>query len=188
MSSSLIIISQTPLLSDSTTANMPRRHSTDNRSNNQIQNLRSACSSASSTIKQVDSTLALLKTGKRVEEEDETQSFSSSHWDTDLEDDALSDDDGDDDDDDDVHSDKETYLKVCDTLGVTPVSRFRTRLARKRSRLTIVFSRKRGLKRLPPFSSETRRHQSCTWRLTSLIAKVEFTLDKCCQKTELLLS
>ena len=134
MSSSLIIISQTPLLSDSTTANMPRRHSTDNRSNNQIQNLRSACSSASSTIKQVDSTLALLKTGKRVEEEDETQSFSSSHWDTDLEDDALSDDDGDDDDDDDVHSDKETYLKVCDTLGVTPVSRFRTRLARKRSR------------------------------------------------------
>ena len=122
---------------------MPRRHSTDNHSNNQIQNLRSACSSASSTIKQVDSTLALLKTGKRVEEEDEIQSFSSSHWDTDLEDDDFSDDDH---DDDEAHSDKEAYLKVCDTLGVTPVSRFGNEIGQEEIKINHRFLKEAGTK------------------------------------------
>ena len=126
---------------------MPRRHSTDNHSNNQAQNLRSACSSASSTIKQVDSTLALLKTAKRVEEEDETLSFTSSHWETDLEDDVISDDDDDDDDDDDeAHSEKETYLKICDTLGVTPVSRFGNEIGQEEIKINHRFLKEAGTK------------------------------------------
>jgi len=125
---------------------MPRlRHSTDNHSNNQAQNLRSACSSASSTIKQVDSTLALLKTAKRVEEEDETQSFTSSHWDTDLADDDFSDDD-DNDDDHEAHLEKETYLKICDKLGVTPVSRFGNEIGQEEIKINHRFLKEAGTK------------------------------------------
>lgn len=123
---------------------MPRRHSTDNHSNNQAQNIRSACSSASSTIKQVDSTLALLRTEKRVEEEDETQSFTSSYWDTDLEEDDSSDDDND--DDDEVNSDKEMYLKVCDTLGVIPVSRFGNEIGQEEIKINHRFLKEEGTK------------------------------------------
>ena len=119
---------------------MPRRYSTgDNHSNNQAVSLRSACSSASSTIKQVDSTLASLRTERRVDEEDETQSFTSSHWDTDLEEDDFS-------DGDEASSDKETYLKVCETLGVIPVSRFGNEIGQEEIKINHRFLKEMGTK------------------------------------------
>ncbi|KAL9984376.1 hypothetical protein ACROYT_G006662 [Oculina patagonica] len=119
---------------------MPRRDSTeDNHSNCQAPILRSACSSASSTIKQVDSTLALLRTQSRVDEEDETRSFTSSHWDTDLEEDDFS-------DGDEVSSDKEAYLKVCDTLGVIPVSRFGNEIGQEEIKINHRFLKEMGTK------------------------------------------
>lgn len=129
------------LFADSTsTADMPRRHSVgDNHSNNPAPSLRSACSSASSTIKQVDSTLALLRPEKRVDEEDETQSITSSHWDTDLEEDDFS-------DGDEANSDKKTYLKVCDTLGVIPVSRFGNEIGQEEIKINHRFLKEMGTK------------------------------------------
>ena len=121
---------------------MPRAHSiVDSRSNNQAPSLRSSCSSASSTIKQVDSTLALLRSDERVDEEDETQSFTSSHWDTDLEDDDISDSEG-----DEATSDKETYLKLCDSLGVIPVSRFGNEIGHEEIKINHRFLKEMGTK------------------------------------------
>lgn len=119
---------------------MPRRNSnTDNQSNNQAASLRSSCSSAASTIKRVDSTLALLRPEQRLDEEDETQSFTSSHWDTDLEEDDFS-------DGDETNSDKETYLKVCETLGVIPVSRFGNEIGQEEIKINHRFLREMGTK------------------------------------------
>ena len=89
----------------------------------------------------MDSTLALLRPEKRVDEEDETQSFTSSHWDTDLEDDDFSDGGGDED-----TSDKETYLKVCDTLGVIPVSRFGNEIGHEEIKINHRFLKEMGTK------------------------------------------
>ena len=116
---------------------MPRRHSFDNVSINQAPSVRSTCSSASSTIKRVDSTLALLRPEGRLDEEDETQSFTSSHWDTDLEDDDLS-------DEDETQSAKKSYLTVCEDLGVTPVSRFEREIGQDEIKINHRFLREMG--------------------------------------------
>ena len=116
---------------------MPRRNSTGG--NSQAPSLRSACSSASSTIRRVDSTLALLRPEQTLDEEDETKSFTSSHWDTDLEEDDFS-------DGDETNDDKEAYLKVCDTLGVVPVSRFGNEIGQEEIKINHRFLKEMGTK------------------------------------------
>ncbi|XP_074612744.1 uncharacterized protein LOC141868680 [Acropora palmata] len=109
---------------------MSRQHSQSLRS--------SACSNATGTgKKQVDSTLTLLKHGRRLDKEDDTQSFASSHWDTDLEDDFPGKDKG--------VSDKETYLKTCDALGVTPVSRFGNEIGQEEIKINHRFLKGMGM-------------------------------------------
>ena len=98
----------------------------------------SSCSNATGTgKKQVDSTLTLLKHGRRLDEEDDTLSFASSHWDTDLEDDFPGKDKG--------ISDKETYLKTCDALGVTPVSRFGNEIGQEEIKINHRFLKGMGM-------------------------------------------
>ena len=98
----------------------------------------SSCSNATGTgKKKVDSTLTLLKHGRRLDEKDDTQSFASSHWDTDLEDDFPGKEEG--------TSDKETYLKTCDALGVTPVSRFGNEIGQEEIKINHRFLKGMGM-------------------------------------------
>lgn len=120
---------------------MPRRNSTSgNNSNDQALSLRSSCSSAASTIKRVDSTLALLRPEQRLDEEDEVLSFTSSHWDTDLEDDDFSD------EGELINSDKKEYIKACDALSVIPVSRFGNEIGQEEIKINHRFLKEMGTK------------------------------------------
>lgn len=116
---------------------MPRRNSASG--NHYVPSLRSSCSSAASTVKRVDSTLALLRPQQKLDEEDETQSFTNSHWDTDLEDEDLS-------DEGEINSEKEAYLKSCDTLGVIPVSRFGNEIGQEEVKINHRFLKENGTK------------------------------------------
>ena len=109
--------------------------------------MHSACSSASSTVKQIDSTLALLKSVNNVDELEETESLSSSHWDTDLEEDAFADED-ENGALDSMDADRETYLKICDLLGVIPVSRFGNEIGQDEIKISHRFLKETGTKAL----------------------------------------
>lgn len=89
---------------------------------------RSASSSASSmrsAINRADSTITALKCLERgrLADVEETESITSSYWDTDLED-NLSDGDSNEDGRKETSLEQEAYLKLCGKLGVIPVSRF----------------------------------------------------------------
>ena len=77
-----------------------------------------------SSINRAETTISALKYRERTRltDLDETASIASSYWDTDLED-SLSDEEkkppG-----EDKGGEQETYLKVCDKLGIIPVTRF----------------------------------------------------------------
>lgn len=108
--------------------------------------VKSACSRASSAIEKATSTITALKS-RKLEEEEETESLSSSHWETDLED---GDDDDNDDDDDEydpkkpMEPEKKAYLKVCDQLEVTPVSRFGNEIGQEEIRINHRFLKESG--------------------------------------------
>lgn len=98
--------------------------------------VRSACSSASSSIKRADKTLKALKT-KSLDEVVETMSVSSSHWDTDLEDEEEF---------GEQESDTELYEKVCQKLNVTPVSRFSKTIGQEEVKISHRYLREHGAK------------------------------------------
>lgn len=103
-------------------------HSSKTRKPSQAHSLLSACSSASSVrsaINRAESTISALKylDRSRLEDVEETASVTSSYWDTDLED-NLSDEEMKKEGVDETNIEQEMYLKVCDKLGVVPVTRF----------------------------------------------------------------
>jgi len=65
-------------------------------------------------------------------------SLSSSHWDTDLEDDDSS--------DDKQQTDQEIYEQTCQTLGVTPVSRFSKEIGQEEVKISHRHLREMGAK------------------------------------------
>ncbi|XP_031555383.1 leucine-rich repeat-containing protein 74B-like [Actinia tenebrosa] len=127
--------------STSTSAVSNRRSEVSNKMNDHKKThshaVRSPCSSASSSIKRADQTIKALKT-KSLDELMETMSVSSSHWDTDLE------------DDDELGLNKETdnelYEKVCEKLGVTPVSRFSKTIGQEEVKISHRYLKELGAK------------------------------------------
>ncbi|XP_032237772.2 leucine-rich repeat-containing protein 74B [Nematostella vectensis] len=133
--------------------------------------VRSACSSASNTIKKVENTIQALQ-GDTLADLDETLSNSSSHWDTDLEDSS---------EDEDLPlnvKNEKDYKKICNDLGVIPVSRFGKEIGAEEVKINHRYLRALGTKAVASILRSTDSTSKVQMSFNDLSAKGSVYMGK----------